>query len=58
MLGSVAEFYEDDVNTQIANMVALVEPAILIFMAILIAFILVALYLPMFSLSMGGPGQG
>jgi type IV pilus assembly protein PilC len=58
MLGSVAEFYEDDVNTQIANMVALVEPAILIFMAILIAFILVALYLPMFSLSIGGPGQG
>jgi type IV pilus assembly protein PilC len=58
MLASVAEFYEDDVNTQIANLVALVEPAILIFMAILIAFILVALYLPMFSLSMGGPGQG
>ncbi len=54
MLASVAEFYEDDVNTQLANMVALIEPAILIFMAILIAFILVALYLPMFSLSAGG----
>ena len=53
MLGSVAEFYEDDVNTQLANLVALIEPAILIFMAILIAFILVALYLPMFSLSVG-----
>jgi type IV pilus assembly protein PilC len=58
MLGSVAEFYEDDVNTHLANMVALIEPAILIFMAILIAFILVALYLPMFSLSVGGAGQG
>jgi type IV pilus assembly protein PilC len=58
MLASVAEFYEDDVNTQLTNLVALVEPAILIFMAILIAFILVALYLPMFSLSMGGQGQG
>ena len=58
MLGSVAEFYEDDVNTQLANMVALIEPAILIFMAILIAFILIALYLPMFSLSVGGSGQG
>lgn len=54
MLASVAEFYEDDVNTHLANMVALIEPAILIFMAILIAFILVALYLPMFSLSVGG----
>jgi type IV pilus assembly protein PilC len=53
MLASVAEFYEDDVNTHLANMVALIEPAILIFMAILIAFILVALYLPMFSLSVG-----
>jgi type IV pilus assembly protein PilC len=56
MLASVAEFYEDDVNTQLANLVALIEPAILIFMAILIAFILVALYLPMFSLSVGGQG--
>src|SRR5579863_7357742 len=56
MLASVAEFYEDDVNTHLANLVALIEPAILIFMAILIAFILVALYLPMFSLSVGGQG--
>src|SRR6266853_1694695 len=56
MLGSVAEFYEDDVNTQLTNLVALIEPAILMFMAILIAFILVALYLPMFSLSVGDEG--
>jgi type IV pilus assembly protein PilC len=56
MLGSVAEFYEDDVNTQLANLVALIEPAILVFMAVLIAFILVALYLPMFSLSIGSTG--
>jgi type IV pilus assembly protein PilC len=56
MLASVAEFYEDDVNTSLANLVALIEPAILVFMAILIAFILVALYLPMFSLSVGGQG--
>jgi type IV pilus assembly protein PilC len=56
MLASVAEFYEDDVDTHLANLVAVIEPAILIFMAILIAFILVALYLPMFSLSVGGQG--
>src|SRR6202140_3148798 len=56
MLASVSEFYEDEVNTHLANMVALIEPAILVFMAILIAFILVALYLPMFSLSVGGQG--
>jgi len=56
MLASVAEFYEDDVNTHLANLVALIEPAILVFMAVVIAFILVALYLPMFSLSAGGQG--
>jgi type IV pilus assembly protein PilC len=56
MLASVAEFYEEDVNTHLANMVALIEPAILVFMAVLIAFILIALYLPMFSLSVGGQG--
>jgi type IV pilus assembly protein PilC len=56
MLASVAEFYEDDVNTHLANLVALIEPAILVFMAVLIAFILVALYLPMFSLSAAGQG--
>jgi type IV pilus assembly protein PilC len=53
MLGSVAEFYEDDVNSRMANLVAVVEPAILIFMAILIASILIALYLPIFSLQAG-----
>jgi type IV pilus assembly protein PilC len=58
MLGSVAEFYEEEVNNQLTNLVALIEPAILVLMAILIAFILVALYLPMFSLSIGGQGQG
>jgi type IV pilus assembly protein PilC len=56
MLGSVSEFYEDDVNTRLTNLVALIEPAILVFMAILIAFILVALYLPMFSMSVGASG--
>jgi type IV pilus assembly protein PilC len=58
MLGSVSEFYEDEVNTRLTNLVALIEPAILVFMAIVIAFILVALYLPMFSMSMGAQGQG
>lgn len=51
MLASVSEFYEDDVNNRLTNMVALIEPAILIFMAIVIAFILIALYLPIFSVS-------
>ncbi|MND04815.1 type IV pilin biogenesis protein [compost metagenome] len=57
MLASVSEFYEDEVNVRLANLVAVVEPAILIFMAVLIAFILIALYLPIFSLQAGAtPG--
>jgi len=56
MLGSVAEFYEEEVNLRLQTLIAVIEPAILIFMAILIAFILIALYLPLFSISSGtGP---
>jgi type IV pilus assembly protein PilC len=58
MLGSVAEFYEEEVNNRLANLVAVIEPAILIFMAILIASILIALYLPIFSLQIGAQGAG
>ena len=50
MLNSVAEFYEDDVATQMAATLALIEPAIMIFMGIFVAFVLIALYLPIFSL--------
>jgi type IV pilus assembly protein PilC len=57
MLASVAEFYEDETNQRIGILIAIVEPAILVFMAIVIAFILIALYLPIFSFSVGaGPG--
>ena len=57
MLGSVAEFYEEETNLRLATLIAVVEPAILVFMAIVIAFILISLYLPIFSFSAGGgPG--
>lgn len=51
MLGSVAEFYEDDVQTKLSAALSLIEPAIMIFMGIFVAFVLVALYLPIFSLA-------
>lgn len=56
MLGSIAEFYEEEVNNRLANLVAVIEPAILIVMAIFIAFILISLYLPIFSLSAATQG--
>ncbi len=51
MLTSVAEFYEDDVSTRMTALLSLIEPAIMIFMGIFVAFVLVALYLPIFSLA-------
>jgi len=51
MLASVAEFYEDDVNTRMTASLSLIEPAIMIFMGFFVTFVLVALYLPIFSLA-------
>ncbi|GAC1628510.1 MAG: type II secretion system F family protein [Candidatus Acidiferrum sp.] len=51
MLTSVAEFYEEEVNLRLSAMVAIIEPVILIFMGLLVAFILISLYLPIFSFS-------
>jgi type IV pilus assembly protein PilC len=51
MLGSVAEFYEDDVSTRVTAALSLIEPVIMIFMGIFVAFVLISLYLPIFSLA-------
>lgn len=58
MLTSVAEFYEEEVNLRLGAMVALIEPAILVFMGLLVAFILISLYLPIFSFSISGTAGG
>ncbi len=51
MLSSVAEFYEEDVSTRMTAVLSLIEPAIMVAMGIFVAFVLVALYLPIFSLA-------
>jgi type IV pilus assembly protein PilC len=51
MLNSVADFYEDDVSTRMTAALSMIEPAIMIFMGIFVAFVLIALYLPIFSLA-------
>jgi type IV pilus assembly protein PilC len=59
MLNSVAEFFEEDVATALTASLALIEPAILIIMGVVVVFILISLYLPIFSLGMtGGGGTG
>src|ERR1700734_1085189 len=54
MLNSVAEFFEEDVQTNLTAAMSLIEPAILILMGLVVTTILIALYLPIFSLSAGG----
>ena len=51
MLNSVAEFFEEDVNTRMTATLSLIEPAIMIVMGSFVAFVLIALYLPIFSLA-------
>jgi type IV pilus assembly protein PilC len=58
MLNSVAEFYEEDVATALTAALALIEPAILIIMGIVVVFILISLYLPIFSLGSASATQG
>ena len=53
MLNSVAEFYEEDVQTALGAAMALIEPLILIFMAIIVGTILISLYMPIFTLGAG-----
>jgi len=56
MLTSIAQFYEEETSLRIQTLLAVVEPAILIIMALVVAFILVALYLPLFSIQIGSAG--
>jgi type IV pilus assembly protein PilC len=58
MLNSVAEFFEEDVSTALTAALTLIEPAILIIMGAVVLFILISLYLPIFSMGAAGGGQG
>jgi type IV pilus assembly protein PilC len=51
MLTSLAEFYDEEVETKLDRFVTLVEPVLLIVMGLIIAGLLLALYLPLFQLS-------
>lgn len=57
MLNSVAEFFEEDVQTALTAALSLIEPAILIVMGGVVVTIMVALYLPIFSLGAAGSMQ-
>ncbi|MFB9288105.1 type II secretion system F family protein [Pseudoduganella plicata] len=50
MLGKVADFYEDEVDEAVASLAALMEPAIMVILGVLIGGLVVAMYLPIFKL--------
>lgn len=50
MLSKVADFYEDEVDTAVAGMMKLLEPIIITILGAVVGFIVVAMYMPMFSL--------
>ena len=56
MLNHVADFYDEDVNLRSTALLSWVEPVILIFVAVFVAMLLIALYMPIFSIRgrMGG----
>lgn len=56
MLTSVAEFYEEEVGIRLQRTLTWIPIVILVVMAIVVGFILIALYLPMFSLQVGSTG--
>ena len=51
MLNAIADFFDEDIETTLGRFMRLVEPVMLVIMAVVIAAILLALYLPVFQLS-------
>ena len=58
MLNAIADFYDEELDTRMATVLSLVEPVLLVVMAVVVAAMLLAFYLPMFqaiSAVQGGP---
>jgi type IV pilus assembly protein PilC len=51
MLNSLADFYDEEIETSLSRFVTLIEPVLLVVMGLIIAVLLLALYLPVFQLS-------
>jgi type IV pilus assembly protein PilC len=49
MLGAVSDFYDEELDNRIATLLSLVEPVLLVLMAVIVAGLLLAFYLPMFE---------
>jgi len=50
MLQKIAEFYEDEVDNAVANLTALMEPLVILFLGVIIGGLVISMYLPIFKL--------
>jgi type IV pilus assembly protein PilC len=50
MLGKIADFYDDEVDADVTNLTAMMEPLLMVFLGTTVGFIVVAMYLPIFKL--------
>jgi type IV pilus assembly protein PilC len=50
MLSKIADFYEDEVDEAVANLMSLLEPIIIVFLGVTIGGIVIAMYMPLFTL--------
>ena len=51
MLGKIADFYEDEVDQAVAALTSLLEPMMMVFLGTIIGFIVIAMYLPIFTMA-------
>ncbi|TDI48283.1 MAG: type II secretion system F family protein [Acidobacteria bacterium] len=50
MLSKIADFYEDEVDEAVANLLALMEPVMIVFLGTIIGGIVISMYMPLFDL--------
>jgi type IV pilus assembly protein PilC len=50
MLGKIADFYDEEVDTAVTNLTALLEPMLMVFLGVVIGGVVIAMYLPIFKL--------
>ena len=51
MLNSLADFYDEEIETNLGRFITIVEPALLVIMGVIIAALLLSLYMPLFNMS-------
>ncbi len=50
MLNKISDFYDEEVDNAVANLMSMLEPALIVFLGVTIGFIVISLYLPIFKL--------